>query len=388
MLKFARLVPLGITVGLLGLAGCATDPARRRAGAPDWENLKARPADAMAGPAGEVPEMTRSKEMLRWTNGAPATSSKRVVPGLSPESEDRLEGFPETWVPLNRWARTNGLEPPLKTSNGPAAGFALKAPEGTLTFRAGSQVAMWQGIQVHLGLAPQLIDGQPYLHHLDVRKTLRALLFPREEFPADSSPVVVIDPGHGGTDTGTRGVLGYGHEKDFALDLARRLQAILMTKGWQAWLTRSNDVEMALSNRVAFAESRQANLFLSLHFNSAGTDQVERGLETYCLTPSGLGSTLTRGFTDDATLVFPNNSFDSENLRLAVRIHRELLEVNGHYDRGVRRARFPAVLRGQNCPAVLVEGGYLSNAAEVGLIATADYRQKMAEAIARALVKK
>jgi N-acetylmuramoyl-L-alanine amidase len=82
---------------------------------------------------------------------------------------------------------------------------------------------------------------------------------------------------------------------------------------------------------------------------------------------------------------FPNNRFDADNLRLAMRLHRAVLGATGGQDRGVRHARFLAVLRGQNRPAVLIEGGYLSNPEEAKSINTAEHRQKFAEAIAKAL---
>ncbi len=162
---------------------------------------------------------------------------------------------------------------------------------------------------------------------------------------------------------------------------------LLVTNGWTVWLTRSNDVNVQLPARVAFADSRKAALFLSLHFNSSFPDHEQAGLETYCLTPSGMPSNLTRCFKDDAALIFPNNSFDTENLQLAIRLHRSLLQANGHADRGVRRARFLGVLQGQNRPAVLVEGGYLSNPDEAREIADPAYLEKLARAVARALME-
>jgi N-acetylmuramoyl-L-alanine amidase len=144
-------------------------------------------------------------------------------------------------------------------------------------------------------------------------------------------------------------------------------------------------VDLPLSKRVAFAEACQADLFLSLHFNSAAPNDREAGLETYCLTPTGLPSNVDRGYGDDPALAFPNNAFDAENLQLALRVHRALLQVNGRLDRGVRRARFLGVLRGQNRPAVLVEGGYLSNPSEARRIADPEYRQRLAEGIAQAV---
>src|SRR5262249_25129135 len=143
-----------------------------------------------------------------------------------------------------------------------------------------------------------------------------------------------------GEDAGTRSVLGPIFEKEYTLDWARRLAALLATRGWTVYLTRSGDTELALSNRVAFAEQHKAGLFLSLHFNSAAPSESEAGLETYCLTPAGVASTVTRDYADDAGQAYPNNAYDLENLRLAVRVHQGLLRVNGHRDRGVRRARF------------------------------------------------
>src|SRR5438876_9832640 len=98
-------------------------------------------------------------------------------------------------------------------------------------------------------------------------------------------------------------------------------------------------------------------------------------------------STVTRGFSDELWVVFPNNASDAQNLQFAFQVHRALLQVNGHHDRGVRRARFPGVLRGQQRPAILIEGGYLSNPEEARLIAEPGYRQKLAEAVARALTE-
>jgi N-acetylmuramoyl-L-alanine amidase len=96
-------------------------------------------------------------------------------------------------------------------------------------------------------------------------------------------------------------------------------------------------------------------------------------------------STLTRRFDDEVNHGFPNNRFDAENYYFATRIHRALVQTTRRKDRGVRRARFMGVLRGQNRPAVLLEGGYLTDPEEAKLIGTAEFRQKLAEAVARGL---
>src|SRR5205823_982413 len=161
----------------------------------------------------------------------------------------------------------------------------------------------------------------------------------------NSIPVLVLDAGHGGEDGGAKSAIQWSWEKEYTLDWALRVRAIMMTNGWQVLLTRTEDREIALSNRVSFAAEHHADFFLSLHFNSVGTNTGQAGLETYCLTPKGMPSTLTRDYPDDLSADYPNNAFDAQNLQLAFRLHRTLLEVNGHQDRGVRRARFPGVLR-------------------------------------------
>ncbi|HVV01398.1 MAG TPA: N-acetylmuramoyl-L-alanine amidase [Verrucomicrobiae bacterium] len=229
-----------------------------------------------------------------------------------------------------------------------------------------------------------LIDNEPFMDAVDVRKTLEPLMLVAP-LAFSNTPTIVVDPGHGGENAGTRSADGAHFEKEFTLDWALRLKPLLESNGWRVFLTRTNDADLSLSNRVAFAEARHADMFVSLHFNSAGGGQTQAGLETYCLTPAGLPSNLTRGYADDPAMVFPNNAFDAANVRLAFEIHRALLEMNGHRDRGIRRARFLGVLRNQKRPAILIEGGYLSNPEEAEQIADPEYRQRLAEAVAQAL---
>ena len=296
--------------------------------------------------------------------------------------------FTETWVPLGAWCRANALSAPCPLTTGQAPTYALSTTNGVFMLRPGSQVAHWDGLELRLAFAPQLLGGQPQVHTLDLKKTIQPLVLGPTMNSLGTNLTIVIDPGHGGEDSGAKSVLGYWYEKEFTLDWARRLGSLLATNGWRVFLTRTGDKEMSVSNRVAFAAAHKTSLFLSLHFNSSAPNDQQAGLETYCLTPTGMPSTVTRGFGDDPGLAFPNNAFDVENLQLALRVHRALLQVNGRHDRGVRRARFLGVLRGQRCPAILVEGGYLSNPQEARRIADPAYRQQLAEALAQALVEK
>ena len=353
------------------LAGCATGPRENGAPTLNWER-----EGAMAAPV--APAAPDASE--------PLIAPLAPAPAVAPAEPSAPTNQPaETWIPLSRWCKANGLAAPCLVGQAPTPAYTLSASSGVFGLRVGSLLAHWDGLEVRLGFAPQMMSGQPCLHSLDLKKTLEPLVMGFGLSFLKTSPTIVIDPGHGGQDSGTKSVLGYRHEKEFTLDWARRLGSMLATNGWQVFLTHNNDTDLSVSNRIAFAEAHKADLFLSLHFNSSAPNDQQVGLETYCLTPTGMPSTITRGYYDDPALSFPNNAFDTQNLQVAVQVHRELLQVNGRHDRGLRRARYLGVLRGQNRPAILVEGGYLSNPHEARLIADPAYRQKLAEAVAKAL---
>lgn len=289
------------------------------------------------------------------------------------------------WYPLEGWTHALGLERPRRLATAPMESFAIMLPVGVVRVSAGSQVAVWDGVEFRLGFAPRSQDGQVYLHSLDLKKNLEPLLRSRAPLKAPAR-IIVLDPGHGGSNSGTRSAVDDRNEKHFTLDWALRTAELLRANGWKVVLTRTNDVDVSLADRIALAEEQRADLFISFHFNSSGGGGSEQaGLETYCLTPQGMTSTLTRGYDDDPKELSPNNAFDEENLLLALRLHRALLRVNGGADRSVRRARFLTVLRGQNRPAALIEGGYLSNPTEARRIAQPEFRQRLAEAVAKAL---
>jgi N-acetylmuramoyl-L-alanine amidase len=295
--------------------------------------------------------------------------------------------FAPKWLAWDSWSQGAGWGVPQRLRNVGAWTYELKGPSGVLEITAGNRTALWNGLNLELGFAPRLTNGQPYLHSLDLSKTFEPLTR-QPTLLQRTNRTIVLDPGHGGDNFGAKSALCPRYEKEFALDWAFRLKTLLTAKGWKVHLTRTNDADVSLSNRVAFADALQADLFLSLHFNSSeeppGHAQ-QGGLETYCLTPVGMPSTLTRRFDDEPNHAFPNNSFDAENYYFATRLHRGLVEVTRRKDRGVRRARFMGILRGQNRPAVLLEGGYLTDPEEARLIGSPEYRQKLAQAVAKGL---
>ena len=321
---------------------------------PPGSDVPPAAAPPVASVSNSVPPNVPPK--ARIAAAAPAPSA--TLPGVA--ATPAVD--PEAWTPIVAWSRSRGLPTP--------------------EIQAGSRAVRIGGIVHHLGFEPVDQGGAVCIHPLDRIKTFEPLLQPTV-WPTPRT--VVVDPGHGGSQAGTRSLTGNRFEKDLSLDWALRLKPLLEARGWTVHLTRTNDLDLPLTDRVRIAETLRAGLFISLHFNSSFPSTQARGLETYCLTPCGMASTTTRVYADDTGATHPNNRHDEANLLLARRIHRHLLAATGTTDRGIRRARFMEVLRGQDRPAVLIEGGFLSNPEESKAINTPTYRQRLAEGVARAL---
>ena len=395
MFRIAR-GPMSVVgvVALCLLAGCRSGSPALQRGTTDYLSTHAEPALVLA------PALTVTPPLPAVTLSEPLTvvaPAPLVLPPNVPEATMRSpasapvmgQSWPSNWVnawiALESWSAFNGLTRPRQLSTGLEAAFALETGRGPLLMKMGSHAVRVGGIEYWLGFAPKLIRGLPYVHALDARKTLQPLLAAPPLPFTESRRVVVIDPGHGGKDSGAKSLANGEYEKNYALDCSRRLQRLLEAAGWQVIMTRTNDTYLTLPERVAIADRAKADLFLSLHFNSGTGNGAQAGVETFCLTPRGMPSTLLRETSDDPREQHPNNAFDDLNFYLATRVHRSVLAATGAGDRGVRRARFMGVLRGQNRPAVLIEAGYLTNQAEARKVATPAYRQSIAEGIAKAL---
>jgi N-acetylmuramoyl-L-alanine amidase len=287
------------------------------------------------------------------------------------------------WASLQDWCAENKLHPPLVVHDKGQTNITVRSDNGVFAFEFPRRNARWNGILLGVGFAPVFTNHHIVVNTIDLTKVLQPLLL-TNDIPKKHGGILVIDPGHGGAN---EGAVSHDHkfkEKQLTLDWAFRVQKLLEGSDWHVILTRTNDIDLSLTNRVAIADTNKADLFISLHFNSIAGPK-ESGLESYSTTPVGMASHVTRTFADDINLTFPNNEFDIENFLLAFDMHRAMLRKTGREDRGVRRARFMTVLREQRRPAVLLEGGYLSNPEEAKLICTAGYRQRLAEAVAEAL---
>ncbi|MCL4176130.1 MAG: N-acetylmuramoyl-L-alanine amidase [Verrucomicrobia bacterium] len=358
------------------VAGCASRGGQRT----QWTRLHSgepTPPVAASTNHSRAPDSARPLGGVSVPGEASKSSGVLPAPGVPGWSGGK-------WLRLSDWARSSLGATPRLIANGSGTAFSIETALGTVILTPATRVAVFEGVTFWLGFAPVWSEGDCLVHELDLNKNVRPLL---TQLPGGlpRRGKVVIDPGHGGGNLGTRSVLPGLLEKDLTLDWALRLEPLLQRQGWEVVLTRRDDRDLSLAERVQVADQCGADLFLSLHFNSAFPQTEQAGLETFCLTPVGLPSTLTRNYEDDVTRVFPNNAHDEENLRYAVRLHRALLQGGGMADRSVRRARFMGVLRSQQRPAVLLEAGYLSNPEEAGRAATPAYRQRLAEAVASGL---
>jgi N-acetylmuramoyl-L-alanine amidase len=242
---------------------------------------------------------------------------------------------------------------------------------------------LFNGMRVLMG-DPAVFRGNTlYVSRIDADKLFLPILSPSSvATPAPALRVIVIDAGHGGQDTGTQNKPHKLDEKEFTLDVANRLRPMLVKQGYKVVMTRTDDRFIALPQRAEIANKAGADLFISIHFNAVGGAPAVRGSETYTMTPRYQRSTGSPKSDPSDAVLNPGNAHDPWNALLGYHMQTQMLAKLGSVDRGLKRARF-AVLRLVNSPAVLVEAGYLSNDEEAKKIATAAYRQSLAEALAQ-----
>jgi len=247
-----------------------------------------------------------------------------------------------------------------------------------LEFVSGSREAMINGARSWLCFPVVEQDGKYLVSRTDVAKTIEPLVRPHRVSNVGGLETVVLDPGHGGYDKGQVSRLGY--EKDFALDVARKLRPLLQAKGLRVIMTREGDYFVPLEVRAKIANAARSSIFVSIHFNGTNDDPDATGFEIFSFTPRGAPSTSDSAVRSNAFNMQPGSEVDAQSMALSACVYHSLLGHIPEYDRGIKRARF-AVLRLTKVPAVLIEGGFLTERGESKLIASKDWRGKLAAAI-------
>lgn len=214
---------------------------------------------------------------------------------------------------------------------------------------------------------------------------------------------VVIDPGHGGLESGAKGKFG-NLEKDITLAVSLKLKALIeKDMGFEVVLTRDRDVDVSIENRSAIANNRKAGLFISIHANGSvqrkaagsetfflslnATDEETRRLAYLENNSSALQSRIDPSSDDDLMMILwdmAQNAYIKQSSRLAELVQAELDAMLGTRNRGIKQAPFK-ILTGVACPAILVEAAFISNPDEEQKLASDAFQTKVAEAIYRGL---
>jgi len=278
---------------------------------------------------------------------------------LSVDNISQFYGLPAEVVPSGSKIQTNTADHPLEFVNS-------------------SREAIINGVRSWLCFPVIEQNGKSLVTRTDVAKTIEPLVRPHRVADLGKIETVVLDPGHGGHDKGQ--LSRYGAEKDFALDVARKLRPILQAKGLRVIMTREGDYFVPLEVRAKIANSARNSIFVSIHFNATNDDPNATGFEIFSFTPRGAPSTSDRNVDAKSFNMQPGSSVDAQSMALSACIYHSLLGHLPEYDRGIKRARF-AVLRLTKVPAVLIEGGFLTERGESKLISNKDWRAKLAGAI-------
>jgi N-acetylmuramoyl-L-alanine amidase len=255
--------------------------------------------------------------------------------------------------------------------------FRLTGTNRVIEGRAGASEVKVNGVKYVTCFPLQTRGGAVYVSAMDVSKVIEPVMRPGKIQGAKPIKTIVLDAGHGGHDSGAVGALG--REKQYTLDVVMRARALLLQAGFQVKMTRSTDLFIPLEDRAAYANRFPDALFVSVHFNKSNTGGGT-GIETYALAPRGVPSMDEENLRYSDFKLHPGNACDAQNIALAAAMHSALCRRLPLSDRGVKRARF-VVIKNVRVPGVLIEGGFLSNAYDARLIATAEYRQRIAQSI-------
>jgi N-acetylmuramoyl-L-alanine amidase len=215
---------------------------------------------------------------------------------------------------------------------------------------------------------------------------------------------IVIDPGHGGLETGAKGKFG-ALEKDITLPIALKLKAVIEKNlAYHVTLTRDKDINVALDDRAAIANNQKASLFISIHANSSlrrnaqgsetfflslnATDEEARRLAYLENNSADLEKPIEEKDKDQVMMILwdlAQSAYLKQSQRLAEIVQDELNSLLGTANRGIKQARFK-VLEGVACPAVLVEVAFISNPAEERELEKEEFQNGVVQAIYRGLV--
>lgn len=337
---------------------------------------------------------------------APAGASADLATPFAGRTERRQPRVEPQPVDENAWAAEQGINArPGATSHRTPTDRQQMAKPAATSYQVAA--AVMPGVAAASVLPGQTKNPEPgsvsIPRHADTSLTATGAA-PSPAVPDGATPLVVIDPGHGGHDPGTAAADGTA-EKDVALAIASRLCAALRAAGIHAEMTRGDDTFLALSERTALANQAGADLFVSIHLNFS-PDAATSGIETYYLNnttdhatmrlarmENGVAGGYSLSGSPDLNYILTDMRQQykaNESASLAGMIEAEAaasvetslgVQLNAL---GAKQGPF-YVLVGAMMPAVLVECGFLSNTGEAQALEEPRYQQALADGIARAV---
>jgi N-acetylmuramoyl-L-alanine amidase len=328
----------------------------------------------------------------RTAQAAPAASSQLAKSEPMPAGAAKTDAEPElsAGVASNNGFKNNGVKKKIVEADNDEDPMAEANPAETK--RVGKAAVTSASERSKVRLTRSAREAQPMAK--GDRSLIRALGLKIGK--------IVIDPGHGGFDTGTIGPNGL-LEKDLVLDVSRRLGKLLEARlGAEVDYTRRDDTFIPLETRTAIANQDQADLFISVHANSS-RDPDARGVETYYLNFSSSAEALEVAARENAVSEKSIHELQDLVKKIALQekidesrefatdvesaLHSGLALKNpGLRDRGVKKAPF-IVLIGANMPSILAEVSFVSNPGDERRLETSEFRQRIAESLYRGIAK-
>jgi N-acetylmuramoyl-L-alanine amidase len=329
---------------------------------------------------------------------APQQIAKAVTPAPAANPEGR------------KTAKVAAPLPTIPAPSGPVAIVAKPPAPAPAQVKTASEASTPPGSKEETASVKPPSDGKPKKKSKDKTGTTEANVTPTIQ-PAspteDGSRTltralglkigrIVIDPGHGGHDTGTLGPTGL-EEKEVVLDVGLKLKKLLEENtGCEVVMTRSDDTFIPLEERTAIANEKSADLFISIHAN-ASPDKSARGIETYYLNFTSSPDALEVAARENASsqeavhqlqdlikkIAMTEKIEESQDFANQVQrqVYNHVTKASGaQRDRGIKKAPF-VVLIGANMPSVLAEISFLTNPKDERLLRRPDYREKIAEAL-------
>ncbi|MFH1476222.1 MAG: N-acetylmuramoyl-L-alanine amidase [Verrucomicrobiota bacterium] len=262
--------------------------------------------------------------------------------------------------------------------------LTLKTKFNNFIFEGNTRKVEFNNILIWLNAPVTRHWGAWTIRNIDVDKTILPLINPLGTLKSEGGQLVLLDPGHGGQDPGAIDLRRGLEEKRITLELAQRVRTILQKYNIDARLTRGGDQTIELDQRCLMANRLRADLFVSIHMNAAANANSS-GIETHILPPAGCPITASAFVGSRDRVAFPGNRHDGANLVLGYYLQRSMIKYTCLEDRGVRRSRF-YVIRNVDCPAALVECGFISSRNDRIKIMTTAYRNNVARGIAEGIV--